>query len=160
DHWAHARFSRDKELGDRFVRILHERNGTFALSILNLSEFSGLTDVGQAKAAERFLESMLPRGFFMRFSPPQPTDGTFAVWTGKTTESPVGDVALLHLFGLPMAEGRGTLHARGLFSEAVRQRDKVQALLTSLIQRVQADYEQYLVANRRPLPELKRMIKK
>jgi hypothetical protein len=59
DHWAHARFSRDSTLGERFAETLHQHRGTFVLSILNLAEFSGLTDVAQGRAAEHFLESPL-----------------------------------------------------------------------------------------------------
>jgi hypothetical protein len=146
DHWAHARFSRDSTLGERFAELLHEHGGTFVLSILNLAEFSGLTDVTQGRAAERFLESLLPRLYFMRFSPPEVIEAEIQLWTGKTSEGPAGDAPTLHLFGLPLAEGRGGFHARGLFGEAVRQRDTVRELLTSLVDRVRADYRQYFAA--------------
>lgn len=158
DHWAFVKFSRDEQLGARFARILHDREGTIALSILNLLEFSGLTDIGQAKAAERFLESLLPRLFFMRFSPNEVRVGEVERWTGQTVQSPAGDVQLLRQFGLPMAEGRGPFHARGLFAESVRQRDYLQQLIKKLAETAQEDYREYRAKH--PLgPEFTRMIK-
>jgi len=143
DHWAHARFSRDRQLGERFATILHARQGTLALSILNLAEFSGLTDLSQANAAESFLESLLPRLFFINFLPAEVVAGEVERWTGRTVQNPAGDLTLLRQFGLPMSEGRGPFHARGLLSTVVRQRSHVQDLMAGLVNRVTADYAQY-----------------
>jgi hypothetical protein len=157
DHWAHARFSRDRQLGETFAAILHDRQGTLALSILNLAEFSGLTDLAQAKAAERFLETLLPRLLFMNFLPSEVVAGEIERWSGRTIQSPAGDLTLLHQFGLPMAEGRGAFHARGLFGTVVRQRARVQGLMTGLAKRVATDYRQFR-AMHPPGPKLTKKI--
>jgi hypothetical protein len=127
DHWAFAKFSRDRELGRALAEALREREGTLAFGILNLVEFSGVTDAGQARAAEELVEALLPRIYFMRFLFHEVFERENALWTGNSLQGPSGDEDLLHQFGLPVAMGLGGFHARGLFAHVVAQRALVQA---------------------------------
>jgi hypothetical protein len=48
---------------------LHTRNGTLALSWLNLAEFSKLTSQQQARQTEALIEAILPSVFFLEIDP-------------------------------------------------------------------------------------------
>lgn len=60
DHWAVRLFSETVPLQDRFIEALHSSGGTWLFSVANLSEFSEMTDMEQAQAAERLLMRALP----------------------------------------------------------------------------------------------------
>ncbi len=63
DHWAFRKFSGDAGLGARLAAALRARGGTLALSWLNLGEYAAVSDPAQRRAAEQFVESVLPRIF-------------------------------------------------------------------------------------------------
>jgi hypothetical protein len=63
DHWALRKFADDSELRSRFVAALRGRGGTLTLSWLNLGEFATVSDLGQRRAAEAFVEAVLPSIF-------------------------------------------------------------------------------------------------
>jgi len=65
DHWALRMFSESQALSDRLTAALKQRNGTLALSWLNLAEFTKVADEGQASIAEALLEKILPNIFFL-----------------------------------------------------------------------------------------------
>jgi hypothetical protein len=69
DHWALRDFSTHPELGARLGAALEKREGTLALSVISWAEFAGVTDASQAAAAERLVEGLLPRLYFLRFEP-------------------------------------------------------------------------------------------
>lgn len=60
DHWAVRLFSEHVALQDRFVEGLHDSGGTWLFSAVNLCEFTTMTDVTQAEAAERLLLRTMP----------------------------------------------------------------------------------------------------
>jgi hypothetical protein len=128
DHWAFAKFSRDQRLGRELTAAIHDRKGTLAFGILNLVEFSGVTDANQARAAEQLVERLLPRIYFMRFDFQEVFAREIALWTRKSTQGPSGDEDLLQKFCLPVVTGRSHLHARGLFAAVVAQHAEVQAM--------------------------------
>jgi hypothetical protein len=68
-HSALREFSTDSELGSRFARALAARGGTLALSMMNFLEYARVTDREQVLCAERFVDGVLPRVFFMDVSP-------------------------------------------------------------------------------------------
>ncbi len=70
DHWALRKFSEDQTLAARFTTALKSRNGTLALSLLNLAEFAKVTIEAQARKAESLVDAILPRVFFLEFNPP------------------------------------------------------------------------------------------
>src|SRR5438309_4108143 len=65
DHWALCQFSEEKPLAGRLTAALKARNGTLALSWLNLAEFTRMTREEQARNAENLLEGILPQVFFI-----------------------------------------------------------------------------------------------
>jgi len=62
DHWALRKFSGDDGLASRLTKALHDRDGTLALSWLNLGEYARVSDPDQRRAAEQF-EGILPAVF-------------------------------------------------------------------------------------------------
>jgi len=69
DHWALRQFSENQKLADRLTEGLDHRNGTLALSWLNLVEFTKMTIKDQARRTENLFESNLPRVFFLEVEP-------------------------------------------------------------------------------------------
>jgi len=63
DHWALRKFSGDDALASRLTKTLHDRDGTLALSWLNLGEYARVSDPNQRRAAEQFVEGVLPAVF-------------------------------------------------------------------------------------------------
>lgn len=67
DHWAIRLFSKPGERQDRLVELVHRKHGTFVLSVWNLAEFSGLTDIQNGVDAERMLDRLMPRVYVTDF---------------------------------------------------------------------------------------------
>ncbi len=67
DHWALARISRDEALGKRFVQAMQRCQGTLALSRVNIDEFSGPTDIDQARLAEALIDGLGPQLFLINY---------------------------------------------------------------------------------------------
>lgn len=63
DHWALRKFSSDPMLAKRFTRAIEEREGTLALSSLNLAEFQRLLITVKVRAPKSST-----RVFFQGFS--------------------------------------------------------------------------------------------
>lgn len=63
DHWALRKFSGDADLASRLTETLHDRGGTLGLSWLNLGEYARVSDPDQRRAAEQFVEGILPAVF-------------------------------------------------------------------------------------------------
>ena len=57
DHCALRKISQDNCLATRFTTILKRRDGTLALSYLNLLEFYKVTDQQQIQYAEQFIDN-------------------------------------------------------------------------------------------------------
>src|SRR2546427_172904 len=62
DHWALRKFSGDAGLASRLTGILHG-HGSLTLSWLNLGEYATVSDPEQRRAAEQFVEGVLPAIF-------------------------------------------------------------------------------------------------
>lgn len=60
DHWAVRLFAVDPPLQERFVAALHRSRGTWLFSVANLFEFTVMTDLSQAEAAELLLLRAMP----------------------------------------------------------------------------------------------------
>jgi len=65
DHWAFRKFASDSKLAFRFGAALRARNGTLALSWLNLGEYTTVSDLEQRREAERFVDGVLPAIFVL-----------------------------------------------------------------------------------------------
>jgi len=135
DHWALRRFSEDNALASRLRGILHGRGGTLALSWLNLGEYATVSDPKQRRAAEQFVESILPAVFCIDVD-------LAAVDKRERARHPLphADESLAFLFinagqcGLNAftAKGLFEVHDRGLASTKDRLAAIVQGRLESL----------------------------
>jgi len=92
DHCALRKFSEDAKLGPRLTSALHARNGTLAISWLNLGEYATVTDPGQRRAVEQFLDGILP-GIFCIDVDPAVMDRE-----GGSQPFPYADQAVANLF--------------------------------------------------------------
>jgi hypothetical protein len=63
DHWAIRHFSDTRDDADRFVKALQSANGTLLVSVFNLIEFAPPSSEENARAAEKFLDTVLPNVF-------------------------------------------------------------------------------------------------
>jgi hypothetical protein len=69
DHWAFRRFSDEPALAARLVEALQARRGTLALSWLNLGEYATVSAAESRRAAESFVQSVLPAIFCIQVEP-------------------------------------------------------------------------------------------
>ncbi len=67
DHWAICDFSEDLNLQNKFIETMREKKGTLILSHTNLIEFSKASDPKHAKAAENFIEQLMPNVYMTDF---------------------------------------------------------------------------------------------
>jgi hypothetical protein len=116
DHWALRRFSEDDKLACRFATGLRVRGGTLALSWLNLAEFGNVTSGQQAREAESFLDSNLPRVFFMEVEPFTVIGREDALLAGLAGAPPPADLDLLKAFAQLRPPSSHPLGAHDLFT--------------------------------------------
>lgn len=98
DHWALCQFSENQKLADRLTEELNYRNGTLALSWLNLIEFTKMTIEEQARKAENLFESNLPRVFFLEVEPFAVIRREDDLLASGPPTAPHADLELLHVF--------------------------------------------------------------
>ena len=95
DHWALRLISTKPELKRKFVEALLRKNGTLAISWVNLSEFSKVSDLSQAQAAEDLVESLIPNLFFLEANPYTVIDREDAWLSGNRSVLPHADMDFL-----------------------------------------------------------------
>lgn len=98
DHWALRKFSESQELAARLTAALKLRNGTLALSWLNLVEFTKVTMEEQARKAENLFEENLPRVFFLEVEPFAVIRREDKLLSGGPPAPPHADLDLLKAF--------------------------------------------------------------
>lgn len=100
DHWAIRKLSENEVLGSRFLNAVRARNGTVALSWLNLVEFSRVSDNGQVRAAGEMVHNLFPNLFFMEINPFTVIENENKLLAGDDPFPPHGDKELLRAFFL------------------------------------------------------------
>jgi hypothetical protein len=116
DHWALCELAKDKNLGARFAGALEARGGTLALSWANLSEFSKVTNKEQAVNTEMFIDSNLPRLFFLESDPFAVCNREDGLLAGGPRVAPHADTGLFGVVAKLKPEGVQPFTSRGLFS--------------------------------------------
>ncbi len=115
DHWALRKFSEDPVLTARFAAALGRRNGTLALSWLNLAEFTKVTDAAQARSAENFIEANILRLFFLDTEPFAVIGREDVLLAGGEPVAPHADAEFLKAFAELKPDSVRPFTARGLF---------------------------------------------
>lgn len=67
DHWALCEFSDNVGIQNQLVELIKVKNGTLVVSHLNLLEFTKMNDSKHVKAAELFLNRLLPNVYLADF---------------------------------------------------------------------------------------------
>jgi hypothetical protein len=116
DHCAFRKISEVPARAKAFRDALFARDGSLAMSVLNLVEFWEVTDARQLAAAEQFIESLLPRIYMQSTCYPQVMDAerkkrSAAGYPGN----PDADLRMLD-FITTVARHGGPLTVRGLFN--------------------------------------------
>jgi len=107
DHWAIRHFSENEEMRERLVRILKKQNGTLALSMMNMLEFTKARNPNWIRTAENFLQEIYPNIFLME-------SDVFCVWEKEMKLSTAPhSLQDAHLFFLSIQEPSDT----GIFGE-------------------------------------------
>lgn len=68
DHWAVVKIAKRTEWKDRFIKTLHEKNGTFFISIMNIHEIARSNNDTQTNV-KSFLEGIGKNWFFIDIDP-------------------------------------------------------------------------------------------
>jgi hypothetical protein len=133
DHWALRQFSEHKELTDRLTTGVTSRNGTLAISWINLAEFTKVTVEEQARKAESLIEATFPRVFLLDVNPFLVIERENRLIEGAQRIPPHADVKFLKaIIGLN-PKSVNVLSARDLFN-VVRDEGSMQRFTTSRIQ--------------------------
>jgi hypothetical protein len=115
DHWALRRFSENPALATRLTAALKSRNGTLALSWLNLAEFTRVKVEKQALHAENLFEANLPRVFLLEVEPFAVIRREDELLAGGPLVPPHADVEFLDAFTHLKPTSLNLFTARDLF---------------------------------------------
>lgn len=125
EHWAIRRFCENHSLAAQLEAALEARQGTWAISLTNLMEFTQMSDEGQAAQFENLLEQVLPNLFFIDFNPFGVIDREKEVLEGKTTQAPYGDTEFLSAFSQIHPDTPRAFTAKSLVTSVVKYRDRL-----------------------------------
>jgi hypothetical protein len=115
DHWALRRFSENPALATRLTAALKSRNGTLALSWLNLVEFTRVKVEEQARHAENLFEANLPQVFFLEVEPFTVIRREDELLAGGPPTPPHADLEFLDAFTQLKPTSLNPFTARDLF---------------------------------------------
>lgn len=107
--------SDDVGVQNEFINILKSRNGTLALSWLNLIEFSNVSELATRKRAEEFIEKVLPNVFLMEVNPFKVIRRENVLPNNGQPIPPHADRDFLRLVGTMKTQSLSGFSARGLF---------------------------------------------
>jgi hypothetical protein len=138
DHWALRKFSEDQTLLTRLTAALQSRNGTLALSLLNLAEFTKVTVEEQARQAENLVEAILPRVFFLEFEPFAVISREDKLLAGGAPTAPHAALDLLRVFSQLKPTSLNPFTARDLFTAVHNSRlaERLDSLADTVVDRV------------------------
>jgi hypothetical protein len=140
DHWALRKFSENQTLADRLTEALTSRNGTLALSWLNLAEFTKVTTEEQARKAESLIEANLPRVFFLEVEPFVVISREDELLAGGLPNPPHSALILLQSFIQLKPPSLNPFTARDLFKamQGSRLAGRLDSLADTVVGRVEA----------------------
>jgi len=115
DHWALRLISEDDAFSARFVTGLEARDGTLALSWVNLVEFARVTAPEQIRRAEELVEASLARLFLLEVDPFVVIRRKDELLVGAPPRPPHADADFLRLLATVNPKFVAPLSARGLF---------------------------------------------
>jgi len=98
DHWAILEIAGDPGLATRFVEALKGCQGTWAVSLLNLMEYIGISDERQAAKFEALFDQALPNLFFVDFQVFEVMRREREMLEGGSRRAPYGDADTLSTF--------------------------------------------------------------
>lgn len=129
DHWAIRLFAEDLNLQDRFIHALHASKGTWLFSTGNLMEYTAMTDLSQAVAAEKLLTRANPSVHFADLS----LDPGYFLEKGAPShpDAPAKDWLLQDLAERAEIK-KGCFNANRFIQDAITNRDSLHPLFTDL----------------------------
>jgi hypothetical protein len=139
DHWALRRLSEDTTLANRLISALKSNNGTLAISVLNLIEFSKVKDAQQARMAENLIEAILPQVFFLSFNPFDVIEMEDALIAGGHPIPPHGDFDFLEAFAHLKPKSLNSFTSENLFVAVQKSSlsTSLDSLADTIIERVE-----------------------
>lgn len=133
DTWAIRLFAEDDAaLGARFRNALRATDGTLVLSHLSIAEFT-FEDPRHARAAGRYIDTLLPHVFCAQFDPFRVIHGEIPVMVRQTRETPAGDLYMLTMYA-DVAEQLGIASVAPWFNYMHTDRANIQRLRISVAQ--------------------------
>lgn len=148
DHWAFRRFSEKPELRQALARTIADRDGTLVVGRLNLLEFTRVASRTQLQDAERLVQDVLPRVFFLDIQIMDVVDRENTRGFGAC-----GDIQMLEYYGKPMLDDFQQWRAIRLFDILDGKRDEYRAGFDLIERRVHAALNEYSTVDRRTIRE-------
>ena len=151
DHWAWRKISVTEPVANRFSAALKRRNGTIALSWLNVAEFSQLTGKysWQARNADALLKRILPHVFIINPDFFKVIDEENLLLAGGAPSAPHADKVFLKAFvksNLQQGPGLELLSEQNIFqlgltSGIATKYDRFGDVVAGRIDSLRKDYE-------------------
>lgn len=148
DHWAWLEFSSCQALAARFANALKKRNGTVAISWLNLVEFCRMKDERHGPEADGLLDSILPNVFFLDSDFGKVISREDILLAGVASLPPHADLGLYeHFVGTnllsPTSLSLLTAHDLFRFAQASGLAERCDAVADSVVGQIAALREEY-----------------
>lgn len=147
DHWAFRKFSQNRTLADRLTAAIKLRNGTLALSWLNLDEFTKVTMEEQARHAEDLVEAIPRQIFWIELEPFTVIERENNLLSGGPPVPPHGDAEFLKALPKLKATSLNLYTVRGLFTAMQGRRDATNfdRLADVIIGRLETMRDEYVI---------------
>lgn len=148
DHWAFRRISEDPELRQALASALADRDGTLVIGRLNLLEFTRVACRTTLQDAERLVQDVLPRVFFLDIQ-------IMDVVSRENTRGfgACGDMQMFEYYGKPLLDDFQQWRAIKLFEILDGKRDEYRAGFDLIENKVLNALNEYSTVNRRIIGE-------
>jgi hypothetical protein len=141
DHWALLTVSQSKELSDSLIEAVKTRGGTFALSWINLFEYSKISDKRQAELAESLVDGMLPNVFLIEADIARVIEKEDMIRRGELRAPPHSDEVFLKILISHNPQSIKPISVQGLFASV--QNDSLSKELDSLADEIVKSIKSY-----------------
>lgn len=148
DHWAFRLFSEQPELRQALTNAIADRDGTLVIGRLNLLEFTRVKEAAHVHDAQKLVQDVLPRVFFLDI---QIMDVVNRENTGGF--GACGDMQMFEHFGRPLLDDFQQWRAIRLFDILNGKKEQYRAAFEEIERKVLATLNGYAGLDRRTVRE-------
>lgn len=160
DHWALCEFSDNFDIQNQLIELMKRKNGTLVVSNINLLEFTKMDDQKHVKAAELFLNRLLPNVYLADFNLEQALE--FDLKHPHEKMCPPPDLKILKVLADRCLTLNTDISFDGFINFSYLHKDSLGSLLSDSVEGIakmlegQKKDQSYLKKSRLTLPDLER----